>query len=385
MPNTIPGHGLATALENGAPGITRLENGSGSPTTFQETNLVSDLDSTGLRALGFAPAKYQDPSLINPWGMDHSANGDWFITDNGDPGSSSGVSVGSYFTGTGVKHGDVTIPQTAVGSGGAGAPVGATGVVFDPSTGQYIIGNLDGHISTLNLGASSSVEQITGPTPAFGPPHSVYTGMAIGQIDGQTYIYGANNGTGNVDVYGPNLQPVTLAPGAFAAPAAAAGLAAFNVQNLDGNIWVSYAIPGPGADAAPLGSGLVAEFTPGGQLITSFGDSQHMASPYAMVIAPSDFGAFAGDLLVGNFSHDDPGQAQDAFINAYDPATGAYKGTLDDASGNPVLLPGLWQMEAGNNAAAGSSGDLYFVAGIGDEAHGLIGYLSPNVSPGHGA
>ena len=124
---------------------------------------------------------------------------------------------------------------------------------------------------------------------------------------------------------------------------------------------------------------------PGGQLITSFGDSQHMASPYAMVIAPASVGTFAGDLLVGNFSHDDPGQAQDAFINAYDPATGAYKGTLDDASGNPVLLPGLWQMEAGNNAAAGSSGDLYFVAGIGDEAHGLIGYLSPNVSPGHGA
>jgi uncharacterized protein (TIGR03118 family) len=392
QPNTIPGHGLATALAHGAPGATQLlEAGSGSATTFHETNLVSDLDSAGLQALGFSAAAYQDPSLINPWGMDHTATGDWLIVDNGDAGSGSGFAAGGYYTGAGVKHGNVTIQQTAVGAFGAGAPVGATGVVFDPSTGQFVIGDLDGHISTLNAGASSSVEQITGPTPAFGPPHSVYTGVAIGQIDGQTYIYGANNGTGAVDVYGPNLQPATLEPGAFAAPPAAAGLAAFNVQNLDGHIWVSYAIPGPSSDDAPLGSGLVAEFTPEGQLITSFGDSQHMASPYAMVMAPSSFGTFAGDLLVGNFSHDDPGQAQDAFINAYDPATGAYKGTLDDANGNPILLPGLWQIEAGNNAAAGSSGNLYFVAGIGDEAHGLFGYLSPNVtapaawSPGHDA
>lgn len=394
QPNTIPGHGLATALAHDAPGATRLlEGGSGSTTTFHETNLVSDLDSAGLQALGFSPAAYQDPTLINPWGMDHTANGDWLIVDNGDAASGSGVSAGGFYTGSGVKHGDVTIPQTAVGPMGAGAPVGATGVVYDPSTGQFIIGDLDGHISTLNLGASSSVEQITGPTPAFGPPHSVYTGVAVGQIGGQTYIYGANDGTGAVDVYGPDLKPATLAPGAFATPAAAteAGLVPFNVQNLDGHIWVTYAIPGPGADDASLGQGLVAEFTPEGQLITAFGDPLHMASPWAMTIAPADFGVFAGDLLVGNFSHDDAGQAQDAFINAYNPTTGAYEGTLSDASGNPILLPGLWQIEAGNGAAAGSSGNLYFAAGIGDEAHGLFGYLSPNVqapaawSPGHDA
>jgi uncharacterized protein (TIGR03118 family) len=391
--STIPGHGLATALEAGAPGLTQLETGSSSTTSFSEVNLVSDLDAAGLQALGFAPALYQDPALINPWGMNLSATGDWLIVDNGDAGSSSGFSAGGYYSGSGVKHGNVWIPQTAVGDMGAGAPVGATGVAYDPATNQFIIGNLDGHLSTLDAGASTSVEQITGPTPEFGPPHSVYTGVAVGQIDGQTYIYAANDGTGAVDVYGPNLQPATLPSGAFAAPAAAAaqGLVPFNVQTLDGHVWVTYAIPGPGADDAPLGVGMVAEFTTEGQLVTAFGDPQHMASPWAMAIAPADFGAYAGDLLVGNFSHDAPGQAQDAFIDAYDPATGAYKGTLSDASGNPILLPGLWQIEAGNNAAAGSAGNLYFVAGIGDEAHGLFGYLSPNLtapsawSPGHDA
>jgi uncharacterized protein (TIGR03118 family) len=138
-------------------------------------------------------------------------------------------------------------------------------------------------------------------------------------------------------------------------------------------------LPGPGSDGAPLGSGVVAEFAPDGTLITAFSDPLHMASPWALAIAPSDFGAYSGDLLVGNFSHDDDPTLQDAFINAYDPTTGAYLGTLDDASGQPLLLPGLWQIEAGNGGDAGSTGDLYFAAGIGDEAHGLFGFISSAV------
>jgi uncharacterized protein (TIGR03118 family) len=240
---------------------------------------------------------------------------------------------------------------------------------------------LDGHISTLTFGATSTVQAATGPVPGMGPPHSIYTGVAVGTVGGQTYVYGANNGTGAIDVYGPGFSSVSLGAGAFQAPASAAGLAPFNVQNIGGNLWVTYAQPGPGSASAPLGSGVVAEFKPDGTLITSFSDPNHMSSPWALALAPSTFGQFAGDLLVGNFSHDDDPALQDATINAYNPVTGAYVGTLDGADGKAIQLPGLWQIEAGNGGAAGSVDDLYFAAGIGDENHGLFGYIASVPEP----
>jgi len=369
---------MAASLASAA-GIGALFSaGCASAASFVQTNLVTD-SQTYLASAGFSAAATQDPALINPWGMDHTPTGAWFIVNNGNQGSGTGKSTGGFYTGAGVKQSSVTIPQTAVGSMGAGAPTGPTGVVYNPSTSQFIIADLDGHLSTLNFGATTSVEAAAGPTPQMGPPHSIYTGVAIGTLAGTTYLYGANNATGGIDAYNPSFQLVSLGAGAFQAPAIAAGLAAFNVQNLNGDIWVTYALPGPGSDTAPIGAGAVAEFTTGGQLITSFTDPLHMASPWALAIAPSGFGAFGGDVLVGNFSHDDDPSLQDAFINAYNPLTGAYAGTLDDAQGNPIQLPGLWQIEAGNNGDAGSSSNLYFAAGIGDEQHGLFGYLSSAV------
>ena len=313
--------------------------------------------------------------------MDHTPTGAWFIANTGDEGSSSGKAIGAFYTGSGVKQSSAVIPQTAVGAMGAGAPTGVTGVVYDPATSQFVIADLDGHISTLNFGATTAVERATGPSPTMGPPHSIYTGVAIGTVSGSTYIYAANNGTGDVDVYNSKFDPVSLGVAAFKAPAIAAGLAPYNVQNLGGDIWVTYAEPGPGSAAAPLGSGAVAEFTPSGALITSFNDPSHMSSPWALAIAPSSFGEFSGDLLVGNFSHDDDPALQDAFINAYNPSTGAYVGTLDGENGEPIQLPGLWQIEAGNDGDAGSSANLYFTAGIGDEEHGLFGELSAVPEP----
>ena len=35
---------------------------------FQQTNLVTD-NQAALTSLGFAPASFVDPNLINPWGM----------------------------------------------------------------------------------------------------------------------------------------------------------------------------------------------------------------------------------------------------------------------------------------------------------------------------
>jgi uncharacterized protein (TIGR03118 family) len=89
-------------------------------------------------------------------------------------------------------------------------------------------------------------------------------------------------------------------------------------------------------------------------------------SPWGLVLAPSHFGEFSQDLLVGNFG--------DGFIHAYDPKTGALEGTLTNPDGNAVQIEGLWGLIFGDKAAA-SPDTLFFAAGIAGEAHGLLGTL----------
>ena len=92
-----------------------------------------------------------------------------------------------------------------------------------------------------------------------------------------------------------------------------------------------------------------------------------------MVIAPDRFGDFSKALLVGNFG--------DGTINAFDPNTGAYLGTLQDANDKPIVNPGLWGLQFGNGASGGDSNALYFTAGISGpggeaiESHGLFGSI----------
>jgi uncharacterized protein (TIGR03437 family) len=92
-----------------------------------------------------------------------------------------------------------------------------------------------------------------------------------------------------------------------------------------------------------------------------------------MVIAPASFGAFGGDLLVGNFG--------DGTINAFDPVKGTQAGTLMDPTGHPVALPGLWGLIFGNGGKGGDPATLYFAAGIAGPygqavtSHGLLGSI----------
>ena len=77
-----------------------------------------------------------------------------------------------------------------------------------------------------------------------------------------------------------------------------------------------------------------------------------------MAIAPKHWGKFGGRLLVGN--------VDDGKINAFDRRSGKFKGTLKDASGEPLVNPGLWGIAFGNGVI-GTPNSLIFAAGIGDE------------------
>ena len=90
-------------------------------------------------------------------------------------------------------------------------------------------------------------------------------------------------------------------------------------------------------------------------------------SPWGLALAPANFGPFSHDLLVGNFGN--------GHINAFDPQTGTFLGQPKDQFGNPIVIDDLWGLAFGNGAAAGQTDELFFTAGIADEAHGLFGKI----------
>ncbi len=329
---------------------------------YFQTNLVSDQAGT---------AQLTDPALVNPWGLSFTPTGPFWLSDQGTNLSTlyrvaNGVVTKQALT--------VTIPTTGAG------PQGPTGQVFNSAgAGTFLVGgaaasfifaDLNGTISAWNAGAGTAA-QIKATTPG-----AVYTGLAIAGTGAAARLYAANGVGGRVDVFDANFAPVSTAGGFVNADPRLAGLVPFNVQTIGTQVYVTYAAPGRAAQiAAPEGSGAVAIFDADGNLVKTLVAGGKLASPWGITLAPSSFGGFGGDLLVGNFSF------AVAEINAFDPITGAYVGTIGGQDGIPLINSGLWALAFGNGSS-GRADTLYFTAGIRGEAGGLFGSISAIPEPG---
>lgn len=322
---------------------------------FIQHNLVSDLP--GL-------ASYVDPQLVNPWGVAFSGTSPFWISDNG-----SGLAT--LYNGTGVKIGlTVTIPPP-LGQQITAAP---TGQIFNPNPSNFggahfIFSTEDGTISAWNGGTSAALKFDNSASRA------VYKGLAIGVDAGNTYLYATNFRAGTIDVLDSNFNKVSLG-GSFTDPTLPAGYAPFGIQSSGGRLYVSYALQNAQKhdDVACPGCGFVDVFDTAGNLIQRLVSGGALNSPWGMAWAPSGFGKFGGDLLVGNFG--------DGWVNVFDPVTGTWLGELDDKNGNPLVIDGLWNIGFGNGGNGGSKSILYFTAGINHEADGLFGQVSSVPEPG---
>jgi uncharacterized protein (TIGR03118 family) len=198
---------------------------------------------------------------------------------------------------------------------------------------------------------------------------AVYKGLAIGNNGSANFLYAANFKSGAVNVFDAIYAPTTLA-GNLTDPNLAAGFAPFNIQNLGGTLYVTYALrDAAGEDDVPgPGNGFVDRFDLNGNLLNRLISQGPLNSPWGLAIAPPGFGKFANDLLVGNFG--------DRRINAFDPVTGAFLGFLKDTNGNPIEIDGLWGLRVGNGGNGGDPAIVYFTAGISDEQHGLFGSIA---------
>jgi uncharacterized protein (TIGR03118 family) len=178
-------------------------------------------------------------------------------------------------------------------------------------------------------------------------------------------------------VFDSSFARVTNLPaGAFATPSAisALKLIPFNAQDIGGNVYVTYSLLGDAENQAVAGQGAVAVFSENGSLKQTIVGGQ-LASPWGVALAPAGFGQFSGDLLVGNQSH------ADSEINAFNPVTGAFEGSIaiDPGSGNAP--GGLWDLTFGGGGPDGSPNVLFFADGINGETDGLFGSLTAVPEP----
>jgi uncharacterized protein (TIGR03118 family) len=348
------------------------------PTTFTQTNLISD---------GSVSAEQTDPNLINPWGVAYGPTGPFWISDNG-----MGLASIDRVTASGVTLNFIPAVTIAPATPG-GDPATPTGQVFnsfagsgafmlqDGSPATFLFATEDGTISGWNMaaGSESIIAVNESSNPADGSEAlglgAVYKGLAIADTRDGPMLYAANFRHGTVDMFDQKFDQVN----SFTDKHLPEGYAPFNVQVLGNKLFVTFALQDDtkSDDVAGPGNGFVDEFDLQGHLLHRVASGGPLDSPWGLTIAPSSFGTFAGDLLVGNFG--------DGTIDAFDPHNDRFVGTLTDASGNPIVIPDLWELIPGNGGLGGDPNAIYFTAGLQDEAHGLFGSLTPNAVTGQTA
>jgi uncharacterized protein (TIGR03118 family) len=353
--------------------------------SYVVTPLVSD--QTG-------KAKVMDANLKNAWGVTFSpAASPFWIADNA-------TGLATLYDGDGTKRSVVvTIPCPTTAGQGSSCPTTAapTGTVWNPTTAgflvpgttppvpsHFIFATEDGTISAWASGSAATiaVNNATVPNATNG---AVYKGLAVGVnvngviVNGGTsptfvFLYATNFRAGTIDVFDAGFNQVTPGTpgkidGSFTDPNIPAGFAPFGIQNINGDLFVTYAKQNAVKhdDVAGPGNGFVDVFDTNGFLLRRFASGRPLNSPWGVARASFAFGQFSGLILVGNFGNGE--------INVFD-SRGRFIDELDDAKGKPLKIDGLWTLTLGGGAKS-SSDTLYFTAGPNDEKDGLFGSITP--------
>ncbi|HZR49632.1 MAG TPA: TIGR03118 family protein [Streptosporangiaceae bacterium] len=339
------------------------------PNAFQQTNLISDRTDQG--------AQVVDPDLRNAWGLAMTATSPLWVANN-NSGTSTIYTIPAGGT-TAKKAGlTVTVPGGRVSTGDSSSPTGqvansTAGFVVTSNAGSgpalFIFSSESGQITAWNPTADPISAGMSTASLVFSSPTAVYKGLAMGSTsDGSTFLYASNFHDGTVDVFNSQFQHVFLA-GHFRDPFLPRGYAPFGIQELNGQLYVTYALQDAARhdDVAGLGHGFVDVFTNDGFLVRRLVSGGVLDSPWGLAIAPAGFGPFGGQLLVGNF--------RNGLIHVYS-LTGRPEGRLRNAQHKPIQIDHLWALTFGT-ASTGGTGTLLFSAGINDEQDGLVGSINP--------
>jgi uncharacterized protein (TIGR03118 family) len=340
---------------------------------------------------GIAPNT--DPVLQNAWGVAFTPGASPFwIADN-----ATGCST--LYDGSGLPQPQPTplrvklplpggsVPGTACQPADSNnppkpTPAAPTGMVWNPTTtflvpntsspATFIWATEDGTISAWTGGLTPPDQAVLAVDNS---PGAVYKGLVFGTNVHGVFLFAANFRAGTIDVFAPNgskgFRPATSAEidGDFRDPKIPAGFAPFGIQNINGDLFITYALQDAAMhdDVAGAGNGFVDIFDTDGHFLRRFASRGALNSPWGVARASFAFGRFSGAVLVGNFGN---GQ-----INAFD-SDGEFLGTLKDGKGKPVVIDGLWTLTLGGGRNS-SSDTLFFTAGPNSETDGLFGTITP--------
>lgn len=343
---------------------------------YTQTNLVSDIS-------GKAPVF--DLHLKNPWGLTRSPDGGpWWIANNNSGTSTLYDGSGNPFPPA--NQGGpliVIVPPPKSTPGALSTP---TGIVFNGSSdfeltpqtpgnpAIFIFATEDGTISGWNFNLNDGTHAVLKVDNSDGgaPDSAVYKGATIAELNGRRLLYVTNFRSGKVEIYDSHFKPVHLGEEAFDDDQIPIDFAPFNVQNIGGDLFVTYAKQ----DALrhdPVhgnGGGFVDIYSPSGKLLKRLQNGPWFDAPWGVVWTPRDFGEFSNNILVGNF--------RNGWIAAFDGFSGDFKGFMKKEKDNSrIFIDGIWSLTFGNNGLAGPSTTLFFTAGINNENDGLFGTLAP--------
>jgi uncharacterized protein (TIGR03118 family) len=364
------------------------DNPGKGPNRYVVTNLTSDLP-------GIAPNT--DAVLQNAWGVAFTPSASPFwIADNatgcstlydgtGAPQVVPQISPtplrvklplpGGSVPATACMHVDPMHPPTLT-------PAAPTGLVWNP-TATFLVPNTklpatfiwateDGTISAWTGGLNPPDQAVLAVDKS---PGAVYKGLVFGTNVHGVFLFATNFRAGTIDVFAPNgsvgfraATPVEI-DGDFTDPQIPAGFAPFGIQNINGDLFVTYALQNAAMhdDVAGPGNGFVDVFDTSGHLLRRFASRGALNSPWGVARASFAFGRFSGAILVGNFGN---GQ-----INAFD-SDGHFLDTLKDGNGKLIVIDGLWTLTLGGGRNS-SSDTLFFTAGPHGETDGLFGTIKP--------
>ena len=379
---------LVTAVCVTGATVVRADDEDREANRYVRSDLVSDVPIKGMN-----PAI--DPVLRNAWGVAFTPGASPFwIADN-----ASGCST--LYDGTGAKQSrqvkiplpDNSVPSTACLPASAQTnpppltPAAPTGLVWNPTTSPttgflvpgtnipatFIFATEDGTISAW-AGTIPDTSQAVIAVDNSGNG-AVYKGLVFGVNVHGVFLFATNFNAGTIDVFAPNgsagFRPATNqeVEGDFTDPKIPAGYAPFGIENIDGNLFVSYAQQNAEKhdDVAGPGHGFVDVFDTDGHFLRRFASRGPLNSPWGMTRASFAFGRFSGDILIGNFGN--------GKINAFD-SQGRFLDELDRPNGKPLVTRGLWKLTLGGGRNS-SSDTLYFTAGPNDETNGLFGTITP--------
>jgi uncharacterized protein (TIGR03118 family) len=305
--------------------------------SYVETPVVSDQP-------GVAPVT--DADLVNPWGISFGPTTPLWVANNGTSTSTL------YSTNpAAAKQPLVVTTQPA-----------PTGTVFNDTTefalpdgtaSKFLFASLSGQLSAWGSGTqTTTTASVSG---------AAFTGLALAHTHDGARLYAADAASTNVLVYNGKWQLDAVLKDRKLPQ----GLTTYNVAVIGQQVYVSYAPP-PGVDSRV--HGVIDVFSLDGRLERRLLTGGVLDGPWGMVVAPHTWGRFGGALLVGN---EDGGQ-----INAFDPRSGRFLGSVKDAEGQQIGDDGLWGMAFGNGVI-GTPNDLVIAIGADEYQHGLVALVHP--------